>query len=138
VDAPEILRKLSARGTLGDEFFADGLHPSLIGYTELAQAVLKALHARRALGWPESAPPPVVTPAECAAHYGMDDAKWAEICDYAVWFYEMTSYIRYDPTARLAKAKRFREAKHQLKAGKSPESLGIAGIGTGAPPADSR
>ncbi len=46
VDAPELLRTLSTRGTLGDEFFADGLHPSLIGFTEMAQAILQRLHAR--------------------------------------------------------------------------------------------
>jgi lysophospholipase L1-like esterase len=137
VDALNVFRKLSARGIAGDEFFTDGLHPSLIGYTELAQAILTGLHARRALGWPESAPPPVVTPAECAAHFEMDNARWIEICEYAVWFYDMTSYIRYDPSARQDKAQRFREAKRQLEAGKRPESLGIPGIGTERPGAGS-
>jgi hypothetical protein len=130
IDAAALFRKLSARGTAGDAFFADGLHPSLIGFTELAQAILRGLHARKAFDWPATAPPPVVTPAECAAHFGMDNAKWAAICKYAVWFYQMTSYIRYDPSARLAKAARFEQAQHQLENGMRPDRIGIAGIGT--------
>ncbi len=130
VDAPELFRTFSPRGTLGDELFADGLHPSLIGFTELAQAILKALHARRVFGWPETSSPPVVTPSECATHFGMDRKKWALICEYVVWYYQMTAYIRYDPSERLAKAVRFRDAQHRLEQGSSPETLQIPGIGT--------
>ena len=60
----------------------------------------------------------------------MDNKKWAAICEYVVWFYQMTSYIRYDPTERLAKAARFLDAKQRLGKGSSPESLEIPGIGT--------
>ena len=130
VDAPELFRRLSARGTLGDEFFADGLHPSLIGYTALAQAILRGLHARQAFGWPATAPEPVVTPAECAAHFGMDNKKWASICEYDVWFYQMTAYIRYDPSERLAKRSRFLDARRQIEQGIRPETVGVPGLGT--------
>jgi lysophospholipase L1-like esterase len=130
VDAPQLLRSLSPRGTLGDEFFADGLHPSLIGYTELAQAILQGLHARRAFGWLATSPEPVVTPSECAAHFGMDNKKWASICEYDVWFYYMTAFIRYDPSERLAKQSRFLDAKRQIEKGSRPETLQIPGIGT--------
>jgi len=130
VDAPELFRTLSPRGTLGDEFFADGLHPSLIGFTELARAILQGLHSRRALGWPANGKSPELTPAECAAHFGMDNKRWASICAYVVWFCQMTAYIRYDPSERLAKATRFREAQHQLERGSSPDALQIPGIGT--------
>ena len=64
VDGPEVLRSLSPRGVVGDNFFTDGLHPSLIGYTGLAQAILQGLFARRALNWPEASPSPAVTPAD--------------------------------------------------------------------------
>ena len=66
VDAPAILRQLSPRHTLGDEFFADAHHPSLDGYAAVCQAILAALCARRAFGWPASSPPPRVVPAEFA------------------------------------------------------------------------
>ena len=56
IDGPAVLRGLSPRGTVGDNFFTDGLHPSLIGYTGLAQAILQGLHARRAFGWAEDVP----------------------------------------------------------------------------------
>ena len=45
IDGPAVFRGLSPRGTAGDDFFADGLHPSLIGYTGLAEAILRGLHA---------------------------------------------------------------------------------------------
>ncbi len=67
----------------------------------------------------------------------MDNQKWASICEYVVWFYQMTSYIRYDPSERLAKASRFLDAKHQIKRGSRPESVRIPGIGTDWSPAQS-
>ena len=58
IDGPAVLRGLSPRGRAGDTFFTDAFHPSLIGYTGLAEAILRGLHARRAFGWGEAAPAP--------------------------------------------------------------------------------
>ncbi len=130
VDGPEVLRSLSPRGVVGDNFFTDGLHPSLIGYTFLAGAILQELYSRRAFDWPESSPSPVVTPAECAAHFGMNAERWAEVCDYAGWFYQNTAFIRFDPSNRVVKADRYRMASERIKGGSSPDALGVRGVGT--------
>jgi lysophospholipase L1-like esterase len=137
IDGPAVLRRLSPRGTAGDTFFTDGFHPSLIGYTALAEAVLRRLHARRAFGWGESSPTPapVVTPADCARHFAMDPKKWQDVCGYAAWFYSQTSPVRFDPTERLAKQARYGEASRRIEAGTDPEAVGMPGIGTRIAPA---
>ena len=42
---------------------------------------------------------------DCARHFGIDADRWAEICRREAEFYEVTAYIRYDPTFRLSVAK---------------------------------
>ena len=66
IDGPAVLRGLSPRGVVGDNFFTDGFHPSLIGYTGLARAILQGLHARHAFGRPESSSSPEVSPSDCS------------------------------------------------------------------------
>src|SRR6185312_10176081 len=119
IDGPALLRGLSPSGRAGDDFFSDGIHPSLIGYTGLAEAILRGLHARRAFGWGESAtaPTPVVTPSDCARHFGIDPGKWRRVCDYAAGFYYHTAPIRFDPTERQAKQARYLEASRRVQAG---------------------
>ena len=129
VDGPEVLRSLSPRGVVGDNFFTDGLHPSLIGYTGLAQAILQELYARRAFDWPESSPTPVVTPADCAAHFGMNAERWAAVCDYAAWFYQNMAFIRFEPSDRLVKADRYHVASERIEGGSHPDAVGVRGIG---------
>lgn len=130
IDGPVVLRDLSSRGVVGDMFFTDGFHPSLIGYTELARAVLEGLRTHGAFGWSREAPPTQLTPADCAAHFAMDADRWRGVCDYAAWFYHHTAYVRFDPSQRLAKAARFGEASRQIAAGTDPEAVGLPGIGT--------
>ncbi len=130
IDGPAVLRERSRRGVVGDRFFTDGFHPSLIGYTELARAVLEGLRSRGAFGWSRDAPPTRLTPADCAAHFGMDADRWRQICDYAAWFYGHTAYARFDPSQRQAKAARFADARRRIAAGTDPEALGIPGVGT--------
>ncbi len=131
VDGPAILRDLSPRRTAGDNAFTDGFHPSLIGYTALAEAILRGLHARHAFGWGASAPAPEpsVSPADCAGHFGMDAEKWPIICDYAAWFYSHTAEVRFDPSGRSAKAGRYHDAALRIKAGTTPEDTGMPGVG---------
>ncbi len=134
VDAPEVLRKLSPHGTVADKFFADGHHPSLIGYTALSRTILQELHARRAFGWPASSPAPVLTPADCAAHFGMNAERWARACK-AIWqFYTLSALARFDSSRRSARADRYEKAFRQLENGISPEMIHLPGIGTGAVP----
>jgi hypothetical protein len=135
VDAPELLRKLSPRGTVADEFFADGHHPSLIGYTALSQKILEELYALRAFDWPASSPAPVVTPADCAVHFGMNAEKWASVCGMIYQFYAICAPLCVDPSDRFARAEHYRDAIPQLMNGKRAETLQLPGVGIGGLPA---
>ncbi len=130
VDGPEVLRKLSPSGTVGDDFIADGHHPSIIGYSALSEWILQELHARRAFDWPASSPAPVVSPSECAAHFNMDPKRWRAACYYIKLFYDLTAYIRYDPSQRIAQADRYKEAIRRIDEGISPETIQLSGVGT--------
>ena len=116
---------------MGDTFFTDAFHPSLIGYTGLAEAILRGLHARRAFGWGEAAPAPEpdLTAVDCARHFGMDREKWQVVCDYSAWFYGLTAEVRFDPSGRNAKVGIYREASRRIKDGASPDDVGVPGVG---------
>jgi hypothetical protein len=129
VDGPAELRATADHGLAGDVYFTDGLHPSLIGYTVLAQSILTKLHQERVLGWPTASPPPVVTPRDCAIQFKLDLPKWQIVCGYSAWFYNRTAFIRHDPSERLAKAARYAMGVKQLAAGASLDSLRIPGLG---------
>jgi lysophospholipase L1-like esterase len=129
VDGPAEFHAKGDHGLIGDSFFTDGLHPSLNGYTILAQAILTRLHERNVFPWPSHAPAPTVTPLECAKRFEIDAKKWQAVCEYAEWFYNRTAYIRHDPAERLAKARKYAEAAQLLKAGKSVDTLAYPGVG---------
>jgi hypothetical protein len=135
LDAAEVFRELSPHGTVADEFFADAHHPSLIGYAALSQTILQELCARRAFDWPASAPAPVVVPADCATHFGMNAEKWVSVCRQVAMFYLLCARIRFDPSQRMARAESYQEAIGQLDKGISPEMLHLPGIGSGGLPA---
>ena len=59
VDGLAAIHASADHGLLDDVFFADGLHPSLNGYTVLAQAILTRLYDHHVFGWSAQAPPPV-------------------------------------------------------------------------------
>ncbi len=138
VDGPAKLHALGDHGIIGDVFFADGLHPSLNGYTVLAQAILIKLREQRFLGWSANAATPVVTPRNVAKRFHIDGPKWKSICSYSWWFYGVTSCIRHDPTERLAKALRYQRAVQELEAGKPVDSVGVPGVGPRAERAGDR
>ncbi len=138
VDGPAEFHARADDGLVDDDFFADGIHPSLNGYAVLAEAILTKLHERHAFGWSAQAPPPVVTPLECAKRFRMDAAKWQFVCGYSAWFYRQTAFMRHDPSERLAKAARYVEAARRLKAGAPVESLRIPGVGPRAQPVGDR
>jgi hypothetical protein len=136
IDGPGVVRGFSPRGRADDTCFSDGIHPSLIGYTGLAEAILRGLHARRAFGWGDGAPSsePALTAGECARHFGMNPNTWQMVCDYSAWFYSQTAKVRFDPSARQAKADRYHAATLRIRAGMAPEDVGMPGVGTRAAP----
>jgi tetratricopeptide (TPR) repeat protein len=134
VDGPAEFHARADHGLIDDVFFTDGLHPSLNGYTVLAQAILTKMRERHVFGWPAEAPIPLVTPVECAKRFHIDAAKWQEVCGYSAWFYDRTAFIRHDPTERLAKSAKYRKAAQELKAGAPLDSVHIPGVGPQAEP----
>jgi len=117
IDGPAVLARLSPHGILDDHQFHDAHHPNLAGYVALAQDVLEQLQHRRAFGWPETAPVPRIDPGRCALHFELDAGKWSKVCERSSDFYGRTAYVRFDPSERLAVAKRYDRAARELAAG---------------------
>ncbi|WP_165230377.1 tetratricopeptide repeat protein [Aquisphaera insulae] len=129
VDCDKVLTAISPHGILDDHLYHDAQHPTLRGYIALAQDLLKQLHDRHALGWPEGTPMPVVDPEACARHFGLDPERWASVCGRSAWFYGVTAFTRYDPAERQAKEAAYRKAAEKILAGARPEDAGITGLG---------
>jgi hypothetical protein len=127
VDGPKVLEDQSAHGILDDRLFHDAQHPNLPGYVALAQDVLIRLQRRRAFGWPPNIEAPLVDAGACAAHFGLDGARWSTICSREAAFYQDTAYIRYDPKLRNERAAAYRRAGERIAAGTPPAESGIPG-----------
>jgi hypothetical protein len=127
VDGPKVLEAKSTHGIVDDHFFHDAQHPNLHGYVALAEEVINQLGTRRAFGWPAATPVPVVDPAACARHYGIDPTGWADICRAEVWFYQATAYIRYDPEFRNERAEAYLRAIEALREGRDSAEADIPG-----------
>ncbi len=63
IDGQSYFHAIGRNGLLDDELFQDAMHPSLRGQIALAQAVMNALRARRAFGWPVDSPARVIDPS---------------------------------------------------------------------------
>jgi hypothetical protein len=135
VDSTRVFEPLSPHRILDDHLFHDAQHPTLRGYIALAQDVLNQLHDRHALGWSAGAAAPVIDPAECARHFQLDQKRWVEVCERSALFYEVTAYIRYDPTERKDREMAYRKAARFVTSGKPPEQAGITGLGVYPAPA---
>lgn len=133
VDGPEVLRRLAPTGILDESVIQDAQHPTFRGYLALAQALLEQLRARRAFGWPDATPLPVIDPAECAARFAMGPARWAEVCNRTSFFYTETAFMRHDPQENLAWARRYHDAAPRISNGEDPASVGIPGLGVQPP-----
>ncbi len=133
VDANAVLPRLHPHGLLDDLQFSDIQHASFRGYLALAQEVLDQLYARRAFGWPDGVPAPVVDPDECAAHFGLDAQRWQEICRHSAILNGSFVEIRYDPTEREARTQSLRRAAREVARGRAPDQLGVRGLGVHPP-----
>jgi tetratricopeptide (TPR) repeat protein len=129
VDGPHVLRMASRHGIVDDELIQDGQHPTLRGYVALAQDVLVQLSRRGAFSWAGSFTVPTIDAADCAAHFGVDAARWAEVCRRAASFYNRTAHIRHDPNECLALARRYERAAEAIMSGTPPEETGVPGVG---------
>jgi hypothetical protein len=132
IDGPAVLRAASPRGILDDHMIQDAHHPTLAGDAALAEAVVRALRQRQALGTRRGDSPPI-DPAACARHFGMDLERWAKVCERTSVHYRRIADYRYDPAARRAKADRYAAAIPKILSGTPPESLGITGLGVPRP-----
>lgn len=137
IDGPAVLRSISPHGILDDTLFHDAHHPTLRGHVALAQEVLRALHRHGACGW-RGGPEPQLDPAQCAAHFQLDHTNWFIVCERSSEFYRYASITRYDPTERLAKARRYAQAAQQIRGGLPAEQTGIPGVGCPAQPGEPR
>ncbi len=114
---------------LDDSLFHDAMHPSLRGYIALAQAVLQAIQATRAFGWPRDLPAPIIEPAVCATHFGLGRDTWRHLCHWGIGFNGLMAPLRYDPSARHRQQDLNRLAMERIDAGFAPDSLGLPNLG---------
>jgi hypothetical protein len=133
IDSQEYFHKIGYHGLLDDHLFHDAIHPSLRGQVALAQAVLQAIHDRRALGWPENVPPVTIDPGDCATHFRLTPFAWEKVCNFGIMFYDLTESLRYDPSERIARRVRFGSALERIKAGELPEAVGLPNVGIPEP-----
>ncbi|MBX6315640.1 MAG: hypothetical protein IRY99_22410, partial [Isosphaeraceae bacterium] len=129
IDGQAYFHAIGRHGLLDDHLFHDGIHPSLRGQIALAQAVLRALWARRAFGWPSGSPAPTLDPARLAARFGLGPEQWRAVCLWGIMFYDLTAPVHYDPSARRAKQAAFASAARRIAAGQAPEAVGLPNIG---------
>jgi hypothetical protein len=129
IDGQSYFHAIGRHGLLDDELFQDAMHPSLRGQIALAQAVLGALQSRQAFGWPQDSPVPVVDPAECVAHFGIDKDVWHRIALWCKGFNELVSPMRYDTNLRSQKRKAANLAAAKIDAGVAPEAAGLPNVG---------
>jgi hypothetical protein len=128
VDGPEVLRAVSHHGILNHGLFHDNVHPTLTGHVALAEAVLRQLKGRGALGWPESTPAPSLDVTRCAVESGLDDRAWSAVCDRTIDQLNLIAFLPFDPAERVRLRDRYIIAANRLRAGIPPESAGIPGV----------
>ena len=133
IDGQSYFHAIGRHGLLDDELFQDAMHPSLRGEIALAQAVLHALRERRAFGWPADSPDPIIDPARCAAHFGIDRSAWKDISLSGRRFYSLVGRLRYETSERSRKIDEAVAAADKIAAGIAPERAGLVNIGIPAP-----
>jgi hypothetical protein len=129
IDGPAVCRQASPTGLLDNHLFHDAMHPSLAGYVVLSQAILDAFSHHHALGWSKNLRRPIIDPAECARHFGLDSKAWQSVCEQGRMFYYTVSGMRRDSSLRREKHQAFAEASRRIAAGEPAESVGLANVG---------
>jgi len=129
IDGQSYFHAIGQHGLLDDELFQDAMHPSLRGQIALAQAVLRALQARRAFGWPGDRPPPIIDPARCAAQFGIAPRDWSDLCQVGSGFYTLIAPLRYETGQRSRKRQIYAQARYRIESGDPPEAVGVPNIG---------
>jgi lysophospholipase L1-like esterase len=129
IDGQSLFHAIGRQGMLDDSLFHDAMHPSLRGHIALAEAVLEALQARRAFGWPDRVAPPVVDPARCATHFGIDRKTCEHIGIWVRGFYGLMAPLRYDPRARERLRDLAVKALAEIEAGVAVERLSLPNLG---------
>jgi hypothetical protein len=127
IDGRRELAAIGPNGLVGDRVIQDAHHPTLIGYTALAGALLRELQLRKVI----AAARPIALPLDpdaCGRHFGMDGPKWATVCERTSVHYKRVAGYRYDPEERLEKSRRYASVARRLEGGETPcsalESLG--------------
>jgi Tetratricopeptide repeat len=131
IDGRKELMAVSPSGLLDDHVIQDTHHPTLVGYTALAGAVLREMGRRGVFGAAVSFERPL-DPAVCAGRFGMDEQKWSMVCDRSREHYKRVAGYRYDPAERLFKSRRYAEARDRLARGTPADKLGVPGLGAQA------
>ncbi len=129
IDGQSYFHAIGRHGLLDNELFQDAMHPSLRGQIALAQAVLHALQARRAFGWPSDRLAPIIDPAVCAAHFGIATRDWGDLCKVGSGFNTLVAPLRYEIGQRSRKRQLYEQARGRIESGDPPESVGIPNIG---------
>jgi hypothetical protein len=122
VDGRRELATISPDGLIGDHVIQDAHHPTLVGYTALAGAVLRELQFRKTFAPARPIALPI-DPDASARHFAMDGPKWANVFERTSVHYKRVAGYRYDPEERLEKSRRFAEAARRHPAG-PPASSG--------------
>ncbi len=133
IDGQSYFHTIGRHGLLDDELFQDAMHPSLRGQIALAQAVLAALRARRALGWPAGSPAPVIDPAGCTRRFGIGMPQWRAICAWRAGFNGLVDRLRYENSERRSRIADAGKAAIKLDAGVAPEAVGLPNLGVPQP-----
>jgi hypothetical protein len=122
IDGRHELSSISPNGLIGDRVIQDAHHPTLVGYTALAAAVLRELQLRKTF---ESARPIALPldPDSCARHFGMDGPKWATVFERTSVHYRRVAGYRFDPAERLEKSRRYAEAMRRIESDESPADI---------------
>jgi hypothetical protein len=119
IDGRRELSSITPNGLIGDCVIQDAHHPTVVGYTALATAVLRELQLRKTFESARSIALPL-DPDSCSRHFGMDGPKWAIAFERTSVHYKRVAGYRYDPEERLEKSRRYGSAAQQLRDGKAP------------------
>ena len=66
-------------------------------------------------------------PEACAIHFGIDRARWAEICRREFGFFHASAYVRFDSKFRNERADAYLRARAALQEGRDPSEAQIPG-----------